>query len=203
MLWWFYHTRSLTPPSKAQLILIAWKMIICAGGKRGSKFVSIYSLRLRDDSVHGIKCQATGKCVLIGVAWAPLFTSPVFGDIHKCVQALFYITQNMRVPRLKFSQFTSDCCLDRLFQSLWEWTTYSTVIFFFSDGRHCTLLHSSDPSLLHPWQIDSDNINNIIAPVTRCEIIHNMKTLNRWSHILQGWISLAEENVLLTQRLER
>lgn len=38
------HEHALTPPSKAQLILIAWKIIICAGNKQGSKFVLIYSV---------------------------------------------------------------------------------------------------------------------------------------------------------------
>lgn len=45
----FPHERELTPPYKAQLALIAWKIIICAGKKKkkkqGSSFVLIYSIQ--------------------------------------------------------------------------------------------------------------------------------------------------------------
>lgn len=44
--------------------------------------------------------------------------------------------------------------------------------------------------LLHPWQIDTDDINNIITSVTICEINHNMKTSNHLSWILQACILL-------------
>lgn len=57
--------------------------------------------------------------------------------------------------------------------------------------------------LLYPWQIDSDYINCIITPVTRCEINHNMKTSNHWSCISHGCILLEEENMLVTWRLQR
>lgn len=45
--------------------------------------------------------------------------------------------------------------------------------------------------LLHPWQIDTDNINNVITSVTICEINHNMKTSNRLSRILLARLLLT------------